>query len=320
MSPLRCAILDDYQNVALASADWSPLAGRVEVVAFQDHLDDEAALVARLADVDVVVAMRERTAFGARLLAQLPRLKLLITSGMRNGSIDVAAAKARGVVVCGTASSSAPPVELTWALILGLARSLTVESTALRANGPWQSTVGLDLRGRTLGLLGVGKIGSNVAKIGSAFGMRVLGWSENLTAERAAAAGAELAESKGALFAASDVLSIHLVLSDRTRHIVGAPELSAMKADALLINTSRAGIVDTAALIDALESARIRGAGLDVFDAEPLPPDHPFRTLPNVLATPHLGYVTRANYATYFREAVEDIAAFLARAPVRALS
>jgi phosphoglycerate dehydrogenase-like enzyme len=316
---LRCAVLDDYQGAALSLSDWSPLAGKVEVHAVREHLADRDRLVAALAGCEIVVAMRERTPFDADLLARLPRLRLLVTTGMRNASIDLAAAAAAGVTVCGTASSGTAPVELTWALILGLARQLTVESDALRAGGPWQSTVGRDLHGRTLGLLGLGKIGSRVARVATAFGMRVLAWSEHLTAERAAAEGAELAASKEDLLRRSDFVSIHLVLSERTRALLGEAELSVMPPHAYLINTSRAGIVDQAALLRALREGWIAGAGLDVFDIEPLPAGHPLRTLPNVLATPHLGYVTEGNYRTYYTQAVEDISAFLAGRPLRLL-
>ena len=265
------------------------------------------------------MAARERTPFRAALLERLPALHLLITSGMRNASIDVAAATARGVTVCGTASSSEPPTELTWALILGLARQLVVENTALRNAGPWQSTIGADLHGRRLGLLGLGKIGSRVATIGKAFGMDICAWSPNLTKERTDAAGVALAPSKEALLESCDFVSIHLVLGERTRHLVGAAELTRMKPGAYLINTSRAAIVDQDALIDALAAGRIAGAGLDVFDIEPLPATHPFRTLPNVLATPHLGYVSAKNYTAYFGEAIEDIEAWLRGAPIRQL-
>lgn len=315
----KCVILDDYQDAALRMADWSVLAGRVDVVALHEHIEDEDALVSALADAEIVVIMRERTPFRARLLERLPALRLLITSGMRNASIDVAAATARGVVVCGTASSSEPPTELTWALILGLARRIAVENAALRADGPWQSTVGADLHGRTLGVLGLGKIGTRVAAIAQAFGMQVIAWSPNLTRERTDAAGVALAASKDALLEAADIVTIHLVLGERTRHLLGAAELARMKPGALLINTSRAPIVDQQALIEALTAGRLAGAGLDVFDVEPLPPGHPFRTLPNVLATPHLGYVTRRNYSVYFGEAIEDIEAWMRGTPMRVL-
>jgi phosphoglycerate dehydrogenase-like enzyme len=312
---LRCAVLDDYQDAALSLADWS----RFDVTVFRSHLASEDEVAATLADFDVVVIMRERTPFPASLFARLPRLRLLITSGMRNASIDLAAAAAHGVTVCGTASRSEPPVELTWALILGLCRHLVPEASAFRSGGPWQSTVGTDLAGATLGLIGLGKIGTRVAAIAQAFGMNVLAWSQNLTTQRCAAVGATYAASLGDLLAASDIASIHLALSDRTRGLVDAPALSVMKPTALLVNTSRAAIVDTDALIEALTSGRLAGAGLDVFDQEPLSADHPLRTLPNVLATPHLGYVTRGNYVRYFTEAVEDIDAFVAGAPIRVL-
>jgi len=312
---LRCAVLDDYQDAARSLADWS----RVDVTVFRAHMSSEDEVAAALADFDVVVIMRERTPFTAALLARLPRLRLLITSGMRNASIDLAAASRCGVTVCGTASRSEPPVELTWALILGLCRHLVPENVAFRSGGPWQSTIGTDLAGATLGLLGLGKIGARVAVIARAFGMEVLAWSQNLTSERCEAAGAALAPSKEALLAGSDIVSVHLALSDRTRGLVDAAALAAMKRSALLVNTSRAAIVDTDALVSALTVGRLAGAGLDVFDLEPLPVDHPLRTLPTVLATPHLGYVTYGNYSRYFAEAVEDIDAFVDGAPIRVL-
>jgi phosphoglycerate dehydrogenase-like enzyme len=312
-------VLDDYQDVALSMADWDRLAGRVDVTVFREHLDGEDAVAAALADFDIVVIMRERTPFPASLFARLPRLRLLITSGMRNASVDLAAASEAGVVVCGTTSRSEPPAELTWALILGLARHVATESHAFHTVGPWQSTVGLDLEGSTLGLVGLGKIGTRVAAVAAAFGMNVVAWSQNLTVERADAAGVTLAGSLPELLAASDIVSVHLVLSDRTRGLLDAAALAHMRPDAFLVNTSRAAIVDAVALVDALRHNRIAGAGLDVFEVEPLPVDDPLRTLPNVLATPHLGYVTGRNYQGYFRGAVEDIEAFLAGEPIRVL-
>ncbi|KJY29049.1 MULTISPECIES: D-2-hydroxyacid dehydrogenase family protein [Streptomyces] len=319
-APLRCAVLDDFQGAATTLADWSPVTARgVEVVSYPDHLADEDALAARLAGYDILVTLRERVPFPASLLERLPRLKLLVASGMRNSVIDYAAAGRAGVTVCGTASSSTPPVELTWALLLGLARGIVTENTALREGGPWQQTVGADLHGRRLGLLGLGKTGSRVARIGLAFGMEVTAWSQNLTKERAEAEGATLAPSKEALLAGSDFVSVHLALGERTRGLIGAAELALMRPTAYLVNTSRSAIVDQEALLEALRNGRIAGAGLDVFDTEPLPAGHPLRTAPNLLATPHLGYVTRANYATYYGEAVEDVLAFLDGAPVRVL-
>ncbi|MFF1543786.1 D-2-hydroxyacid dehydrogenase family protein [Streptomyces sp. NPDC058291] len=317
--PFRCAVLDDFQNVATTVADWSAPGEELETVSFTEHFSDEDRLAAALADFDCVVTLRERVPFPASLLDRLPRLRLLIASGMRNSVIDYAAARANGVTVCGTQSSSTPPVELTWALLLGLARGLVQESTALREGGPWQSTVGADLHGRRLGLLGLGRIGSAVARVGLAFGMEVSAWSQNLTRERAAEVGVSPAPSKEALLAESDFVSVHLALSDRTRGLVGPAEMARLKPTAYLINTSRAAIVDQDALLAALRQGRIAGAGVDVFDVEPLPADHPMRTAPRLLATPHLGYVSRANYERYYGQAVEDIRAYLAGTPVRVL-
>lgn len=317
---LKCAILDDYQQVALNMADWSAIADRVEVFAINQHFTDEAELAVHLQDCDILVIMRERTPMTATLLARLPKLQLLITSGMRNASIDLAAAAQRGVVVCGTDSGSAAPMELSWALLLGLAKHLVPENDGLRHNGPWQQSLGVTLQGKTLGLLGLGKIGRQMAVVAHAFGMKVQAWSQNLTADKANEVGVTLAESKQVLFEQSDFVSIHLVLSDRSRGLVGQQELKAMKKTAYLINTSRAAIVDRTALIDALQHGQIAGAGLDVFEVEPLPADDIFRQLPTVLATPHLGYVADSNYQTYFREALEDIVAFLADEPIRRLS
>jgi phosphoglycerate dehydrogenase-like enzyme len=316
---LRCAVLDDFQQVATELADWSPVTDRVEVTSFPGHFGTEDELAAALADFDIVVTLRERVAFPASLLARLPRLRLLVASGMRNSVIDLAAAEAHGVTVCGTASSSTPPVELTWALLLGLARSVVEESNSLRSGGPWQQTVGADLHGRRLGLLGLGRIGSRVARVGIAFGMRVSAWSRHLTKEYADEVGVELAASKEELLSRSDYVSVHLALGERTRGLLGPAELALLKPTAYLINTSRAAIVDQDALLAALHEGRIAGAGIDVFDLEPLPADHPMRTAPRLLATPHLGYVSRSNYEMYYGEAVEDIRAFLDGTPVRRL-
>ena len=319
MNKLRCAVLDDYQHVALRSADWSTLRDRIDLRVLDERVTDEAALASLIGDCEIVVIMRERTPFTASLFARLPALKLLVTSGMRNAAIDLAAARDRGVTVCGTASRSEPPAELAWALILGLARHVQRESATLRMNGRWQSTIGDDLCGQTLGLLGLGNIGSRMARVGAAFEMRVLAWSQNLTEERARSAGAERTASKEALLEESDFVSIHLVLSDRTRGLIGAPELRRMKPTAYLINTARAAIVDQQALVQALQERWIAGAGLDVFAEEPPPSDNPLPSMPNVLATPHLGYVSKASYRTYYGEAVEDIRAFLDGSPIRLL-
>jgi phosphoglycerate dehydrogenase-like enzyme len=318
MNKLCCAVLDDYQQVALASADWRALSDALDVRVLHRHAGEDE-LVSLISDCEIVVLMRERTPFTRSLIARLPALKLIVTSGMRNAAIDLEAARERGVTVCGTASRAEPPAELTWALILALARHVTQEAAAFRANGPWQSTIGVDLQGRTLGVLGLGNIGSRVARVGAAFGMRVLAWSENLTPDRARAAGAELVPSKRDLLEQSDVVSIHLVLSARTRGLLAADDLRRMKPTAYLVNTSRAPIVDRDALVRALRDGWIAGAGLDVFEEEPPAADDPLRSLPNVLATPHLGYVSRENYRTYYGEAVEDIAAFLNGMPIRTL-
>ncbi|KOT86968.1 2-hydroxyacid dehydrogenase [Streptomyces rimosus subsp. pseudoverticillatus] len=316
---LRCAVLDDYQDIATTVADWSSVQDRVEVTGFTRHFATEDELAEALAGFDIVVTLRERVPFPAGLFARLPRLKLLVASGMRNSVIDFAAAAEHGVTVCGTASSSTPPVELTWALLLGLARGVVTEHNALRAGGPWQSTVGADLHGKRLGLLGLGKIGSRVAQVGAAFGMDVVAWSRNLTEERTEEVGTGLAANLEELLRTSDFVSVHLALSDRTRGLLGAPELALLKPTAYLVNTSRAAIVDQDALLAALHEGRIAGAGIDVFDTEPLPAGHPMRTAPRLLATPHLGYVSRDNYRTYYGQAVEDIEAFLQGAPIRRL-
>jgi phosphoglycerate dehydrogenase-like enzyme len=313
----RIALLDDYQGVALRYADWSSLPAGTEVVAFADHLADLDALAARLAPFDGIVVMRERTPVTARLLERLPNLRLLVTTGMRNASIDLAAATARGVTVCGTAGLPYPTAELTWGLILSLMRRVPTEDRATR-EGRWQVTVGEGLNGKTLGLLGLGTLGSRVAKVGRAFEMQLLAWSQNLTAERASEAGAALV-SRDELLARADIVSVHLVLSERTRGLIGARELALMKRSAYLVNTSRGPIVDEAALIAALRAGTIAGAGLDVFDEEPLPGTHPFRQLPSTVITPHLGYVTDETYRIFYGHAREDVEAFLRGAPVRVL-
>jgi phosphoglycerate dehydrogenase-like enzyme len=313
----RIALLDDYQSVALRYADWSSLPAGTEVVAFADHLADLDALAARLAPFDGIVLMRERTPVTARLLERLPNLRLLVTTGMRNASVDLAAATARGVTVCGTAGLPYPTAELTWGLILSLMRRIPTEDRATR-EGRWQATVGEGLNGKTLGLLGLGTLGSRVARVGGAFEMQLLAWSQNLTAERAAEVGATLV-GRDELLARADIVSVHLVLSERTRGLIGARELALMKRSAYLVNTSRGPIVDETALIAALRAGTIAGAGLDVFDEEPLPATHPFRQLPSTVITPHLGYVTDETYRIFYNHAREDVEAFLRGAPVRVL-
>jgi phosphoglycerate dehydrogenase-like enzyme len=306
---MRVAILDDYQGVALSMADWQSLRPRVEVQAFRDHLDDRDALVRRLQSCECVVAMRERTPFPRALLERLPDLKLLITAGRYNKSIDVEAATALRVQVCGTDMLPYPTAELTWGLILGLVRQIPREERATRA-GQWQTTLGVGLKGKVLGVIGLGKLGTQVATVGKALGMEIIAWSQNLTAERAAAAGATLVD-KATLFAHADVITVHLQLSDRTRGLIGGNDFAGMKPAAYFVNTSRGPIADERALADALAQRRIAGAAIDVFDTEPLPADHPFRRLDNVVVTPHLGYVTEENYRLIYPQAVENIRAFL---------
>lgn len=314
----KVAVLDDYQNVAQEMADWDSLPANVSVDFFQDHLSAEDDVARRLEPYEIVVAMRERTPFQRTLFSRLPNLKLLVTTGMRNASIDMCAAAERGVTVCGTDGLPYPTAELTWALILALVRKVPTEDAVTRA-GQWQVTMGEGLQGKTLGVIGLGRLGSQVAAIGGAFGMNLVAWSQNLTEERAAEFGACLA-SKDELLSESDIVTIHLVLSDRTRGLLAERELSLMKPSAYLVNTSRGPIVDESALISALESDAIAGAGLDVFDIEPLPLDHKLRSLPNTVLTPHMGYVTAETYRIFYRDAVGDIAAFLSGSPVRELT
>lgn len=314
----RVAVLDDYQRAAASMADWSSLPSGTDVEFFHHHIADVDALTERLAPFEVVVAMRERTAFGRDVLERLPQLRLLVTTGPFNAVIDVAAAAERGVVVCGTGGRLTPTAELTWALILAALRHVTTEDASVRA-GDWQRTVGTSVHGTTLALLGLGRLGALVARVGNAFGMDVIAWSQNLTDERCARVGGVTRVEKSELFRRADVLSIHLVLSERTRGLVGTRELAAMKPTALLVNTSRGPIVDERALVHALESRTIAAAALDVFDEEPLPSAHPLRALPNALVTPHIGYVTDDTYRVFYGDAVEDIAAFLAGSPVRVI-
>jgi phosphoglycerate dehydrogenase-like enzyme len=306
---MRLAILDDFQSVALRLADWSAVSQRVDITVFNDHLADPAAVVERLRPFDVVCVMRERTPLSREILQQLPRLKLIASTGPRNASIDIKAAEERGILVTATGYESTPTIELTWALILASARGLTREADSLRSGG-WQAGIGANLRGKCLGVLGLGNIGKEVAQIGLAFGMTVIAWSQNLIPDIASAAGATLV-NKETLFRQADILTVHLIQSRRTIGLIGAAEIALMKPTARLINTSRGPIIDQAALIEALEARRIAGAALDVFDEEPLPADHPFRKLDNVLATPHIGYLTEDLYRTFYGDAAASIAAWL---------
>lgn len=306
---MKIAVLDDYQGVALELADWSAVTARAEVDVFSDHLADADALVERLLPYDIVCVMRERTPLAAQLIERLPNLKLIASAGPRNASIDLKAAAARGIGVVHTGYFGSPTVELTWALILASARHIVAEAAAVRSGG-WQHTIGDDLSGKTLGLIGLGHIGSQVAKIGLAFGMRVMAWSQNLTAEKAGAVGASLA-SKEELLRQSDIVSVHLVLGDRSRGLIGAAELALMKQSARLVNTSRGPIVVEAALVAALKAGQIAGAAIDVYDVEPLPADHPYRHMHGLLATPHIGYVSRGLYERFYRDTVSNIIAWL---------
>lgn len=318
---LRCAVLDDYQDAAPDFADWSRLDGKVDVTRFSRHLGDDEGVAAALKDFDIVVAMRERTPFGASLLKRLPRLRLLITTGMVNASFDMPAAAAAGITVCGTRSSLGSAAELSWGLLLALTRRIVDESQNFRAGGErWQVSVGSDLRGRTLAVAGIGKVGERVARYGKAFEMNVIGWSPNNTPERSAALGIGYAASLRELIEAADVLSLHVPLTEQTRGFIGPVEFGWMKQGAILINTGRGRLVDEAALIDALTRGKLGGAGLDVYTNEPLPKDHPLRRLPNVVATPHIGYVTSDTYAGYYYDAVEDIECWLTGEPVRVLA
>jgi phosphoglycerate dehydrogenase-like enzyme len=314
----RCAILDDYQNVALSAADWSKVSGDLEIKVFNAHLGAADKVIATLQGFDIVCAMRERTAFPRDVIEKLPQLKLLITTGMRNASIDVAAAKARGIVVCGTPAVGSPTSGIAIGLMLELTRRIGYENARMKAGVPWQTTIGLDLEGLTLGVLGLGKLGARTARIAQAFGMKVIAWSQNLTPEKCQEAGVAYA-SKEDLFRQADIVTIHLVLSQRTRGLVGAKELALMKPSAYIINTSRGPIIEEAALLAALRGKTIAGAGLDVFDIEPLPLDHPLRKVDNVVLTPHLGYVATQNYRAYFAGVVDDIRAFLDGKPVRVI-
>ncbi|MGW7674441.1 D-2-hydroxyacid dehydrogenase family protein [Streptomyces sp. NPDC054775] len=313
MGETKIAILDDYQDAALNHADWESLSSHV--VVHNSYYRTREELVQALAGAEVVVAMRERTRFPEDVLRQLKSLRMIVGTGPQTAAIDIEAARRLGILVTSTGYNPHPPVEHTWALILAAARNLPQEIDAVRKGG-WQVSVGEDLHGRTLGVLGLGGIGSQVAGVGKAFGMNVISWSQNLAADDAAQRGARLVSKKD-LFTQSDILTIHLKLSDRTQHLVGADEFALMKPSATLVNTSRGAVVDEGALVDALERGRIRGAALDVFDTEPLPDDHPLRSLPNALVTPHIGYVSTDQYGLFYRDAVSNIAAYLAGKPIR---
>ncbi|MFC2021494.1 D-2-hydroxyacid dehydrogenase family protein [Chloroflexota bacterium] len=315
---MKIAILDDYQGVALKLADWSVLPADAQVSAFSDHWAGLDTIKEKLGTFEIVAAMRERTPFTRELLEVLPNLKLLVTTGMRNASIDLDAATDLGILVCGTSGGGSSTAELAWGLILALLRHIPQESASIRQGG-WQTTIGTGLNGKVLGLLGLGNLGSRMATIGNVFGMSVIAWSQNLTAERTAQFGASLV-TKDELFAGSDILSIHLKLSDRTRGLVGMRELSIMKPTAYLVNTSRGPIIDETALLQTLQSHAIAGAGLDVYDQEPLPSKHPLRRLDNVIGTPHLGYVTEEAYKGFYAQSVEDILSYLSGQPVRVLN
>jgi phosphoglycerate dehydrogenase-like enzyme len=301
---MKVAILDDYQNVALRLADWSGVRRHAEITVFNDHVADPSAVIARLRPFDVVCVMRERTPLTTEILQQLPNLKLIASTGPRNASID-----SLGIAVTATGYDSTPTIELAWSLILASMRGIDREAAALKAGG-WQTGLGSNLRGKSLGVVGLGNIGREVARIGVAFGMKVIAWSQNLTKEKASAAGATLVD-KQTLFREADVVTVHLVLSGRTRGLIGAPEFALMKSTARFVNTSRGPIVDDAALIEALQARRIAGAAVDVFDVEPLPTDHPFRKLDNVLATPHIGYVTEDLYRIFYADAAVNISSWL---------
>jgi phosphoglycerate dehydrogenase-like enzyme len=312
----RLAILDDYQGVTLALGPWDRLPASIQVEQYRDTVTGPA-LLERLTPCDAILAMRERTPFPRALIEQLPNLKLLITTGGRNRGIDLEACAERGITVCGTPSFAHPTVDLTWGLILSLMRRIPEQEAALR-EGRWQVKLGNTLEGKTLGCVGLGNLGSRVAKVGAAFGMKVIAWSQNLTPEKAAAGGAT-AVSKEQLLAEADVVTLHLILSDRSRGIIGAADFARMKSSTVLVNTSRGPLIDQPALIAALTEKRIAGAGIDVFDTEPLPPGHPILTAPNTVLTPHLGYVTEENYRAYFAGAVEAVEGYLAGKPVREL-
>jgi phosphoglycerate dehydrogenase-like enzyme len=320
MAKLRCAILDDYQNVALKMADWSKVASDLDIKVFSDPLGGADEVASALKGFGIICAMRERTPFPRALIEALPDLRLLITTGMVNRAIDLDAAKARDVTVCGTPGVGNPTTGIAWGLILELTRKIGFENARLKSGASWQSVLGTDVEGLTLGIIGLGKLGTRVAEVGKAFRMKVVAWSQNITPERAQAAGVGYAANKEELLSQSDIVSIHIPLTPKSRALIGAKELGLMKPSALLVNTSRGPIVEEAALLAALHGNKIAGAGLDVYDIEPLPLDHPLRRLDNVVLTPHLGYASQQNYRAYFGGVVDDIRGFLDGKPVRVLT
>ncbi len=319
MTRLRCAILDDYFNIALEVADWSAIADRVDVTVFERPFTSPEAVVSALKDFEIVCAMRERTAFPRAVLEALPKLKLLITSGMRNASIDTETAKARGIVLCGTQWGQDPTAPLTMGLILELTRGIGRENARMHAGEPWQKFCGVEIEGKTLGIVGLGKLGAKMAALAKAFDMKVIAWSPNLTRERCKEVGVGYA-TKEELFATADVITVHVVLSDRSRGLVGREDLARMKPTAYLVNTSRGPIVDEAALLETLQQRRIAGAGIDVFSVEPLPVGHPFRKLDNMVLTPHLGYVSQDAFRAHYGQMVDGIGAWLKGEPLRRLA
>jgi phosphoglycerate dehydrogenase-like enzyme len=319
MTRLRCAILDDYFNVALNVADWAKIGDRVDVTVFNHHFPTEAAAASALKDFEIICAMRERTPFPKTLFAELPKLSLLLTSGMRNAAIDMEAAKERGVVVCGTQWSQDPTAALTMGLILELTRGIGRENARMHAGELWQTFPGIEIEGRTLGVVGLGKLGSKVAGIAKAFGMKVIAWSPNLTPERAKEVGVGYA-SKEELFSTADIVTVHMMLSQRSRGLVAREDLARMKPTAYLVNTSRGPIVDEQALLETLQQKRIAGAGVDVFSVEPLPLDHPFRKLDNMVITPHLGYVSVDALRAHYSQMVDTIDAWFKGEPPRRLA
>jgi phosphoglycerate dehydrogenase-like enzyme len=312
---VQVAVLDDYQGVALPSADWSPLNGKANITVFRDHLTDSTALVERLKPFNVLSVMRERTPLTRAILEQLPNLKLIASTGFRNASIDLAAANEHGITVCHTGYSAHGAMEMTWALILAMLRNIPAEFASVQ-KGQWQISVADDLQGKTIGIVGLGSIGARIANIAQAFGMNIVAWSQNLTPESAEKHGAQLV-SKEELFRSADIVTIHLVLSSRTKGIIGTPEFARMKPTAYFVNTSRGPLVEEEALISALRSRAIAGAALDVYDLEPLPPSHPFRSLDRLLVTPHIGFVTKETYRIFYRDTVENIVAWLGGKPIR---